>query len=452
MGQKPHKGRRFLLKAITASVLAPRVVIGTTVTNPDVVIIGAGIAGLEAAKTLHKKGVSFVVVEANNRVGGRVHTNETIFGVPFDTHAHWMRASPTNPLISHGRSNGFDIYRDDGRQQYFVGNRKATNEELTEIWKTDSLFNKRIRSSALSGATGLEDNARTALGEDFFSQPWGYTVASEYGVWDMAQDSKDWSPKSWWNSLDAETWFCSEGYGSVVDHYGRGIPVSLGTAAREIDWSGDHVVVMTSAGKIRARAAILTVSVGVLAAERIKFNPALPLEKLEAIDDIDMAVMNYIGLLFSEDIFGFGPDTYVYQQQTDETGVGYLTNTNHSNLTYGYVGGSQAKALEQESMETVIAYGLDGIKSMLGNDIEKRFLKGFATACGKIPLFDGAYSAIRPGRSAARAVLGTTLAEKLFFSGEATHRTQASTVNGGLESGSDSAHQAAAYIKSNSKD
>ena len=428
-------------------MLAPRIVIGDTVTNPDVVIIGAGIAGLEAAKTLHKKGISFVVLEANNRVGGRVHTNENIFGVPFDTHAHWMRASPTNPLISHGRSNGFDIYRDNGGQQYFVGDRKATKEELTEIWKTDQLFNERIRSSALSGASGLEDNARTALGEDFFSQPWGYTVASEYGVWDMAQDSKDWSPKSWWNSLDAETWFCSEGYGSVVGHYGRDIPVSLGIAAREIDWSGDHVEVMTSAGKIRARAAILTVSVGVLAAERIKFTPALPLEKLEAIDAIDMAVMNYIGLLFSEDIFGFGPDTYVFQQQTDETGVGYLTNTNHSNLTYGYVGGSQAKALEQESMETVIAYGLDGIKSMLGNDIEKRFLKGFATACGKIPLFDGAYSAVRPGRSAARAVLGTTLAEKLFFSGEATHRTQASTVNGGLESGRDSANQAAAYIK-----
>ena len=447
MSIKPQHDRRLLLKVLATSALVPRLAISNTPTNPDVVIIGAGIAGLEAAKTLAEQGVSFILIEANNRIGGRVHTDTKIFGVPFDTHAHWMRASPTSPLILHAESNDFDVYRDHGRQQYFVGDRKVTEQELADLRKADALFNSRIRSSALSPAMGLEDNARTALGEDFFERPWGYTVASEYGVWDMAQDSKDWSPKSWWNSLDATSWFCAEGYGSVVADYGQRIPVSLTTAVSEIDWSGEHVEVTTSTGTIRTRAAILTVSVGVLTAERIKFTPTLPVEKQEAIDDIDMAVMNYIGLLFSEDIFGFGSDTYVCQQQTDETGVGYLTNTHHSNLTYGYVGGSQAKALEQEPMETVVNYGLDGLKSMLGNDIEKRFVKGFATACGKVPLFAGAYSAVRPGRSAARAVLGRTLAEKLFFSGEATHPVQASTVNGGLESGREAAIQAATYLR-----
>ncbi|HCX86557.1 MAG TPA: hypothetical protein DG761_00880 [Gammaproteobacteria bacterium] len=447
MSVTPQHERRRLLRALAASALVPRVAIAGSPANPDVVIIGAGVAGLEAARTLTEQGITFVLIDANDRIGGRVHTNHSIFDVPFDTHAHWMRASPNNPLISHARANGFEVYRDPGRVEYFVGQRKATSSELADLHQTDALFNSRIKRSALSSANGPDDNAHTALGEDFFTKPWGYTVASEYGVWDMAQDSKDWSPKSWWNSLDATSWFCTQGYGSVVAHYGRDIPVSLRTGASKIDWGGPDVAVTTSAGTIRARAAILTVSAGVLAADRIRFTPTLPVQKQQAIHNIDMALMNYIGLLFKKDIFGFGRDTYVYQQQDDEAGVGYLTNTHDSYLTYGYVGGSQARALERESMETAIAYGLDGLKSMLGNDIEKQLIKGFATACGKVPLFDGAYSSVRPGKSAARRELGATLADKLFFSGEATHLSQPSTVNGGLERGRAAALQAAAYLK-----
>lgn len=447
MSIRPQSKRRRLLKALAVSTLGPRLSIAGSPANPDVVIIGAGVAGLEAARTLTEQGITFVLIDANNRIGGRVHTNHSIFDVPFDTHAHWMRASPDNPLISHAKANGFTVYMDPGRVEYFVGQRKANDGELADLNQTDALFNSRIRRSALSNTSGPDDNARTALGNDFFTKPWGYTIASEYGVWDMAQDSKDWSPKSWWNSLDATNWFCTQGYGSVVADYGRNIPVSLRTGASKIDWGGRDVAVTTSTGTIRARAAILTVSAGVLGASRIRFTPALPVQKQQAIQDIDMALMNYIGLLFKTDIFGFGRDTYVYQQQQDETGVGYLTNTHNSHLTYGYVGGSQARALESESMETTVAYGLDGLKSMLGNNIEKHFLKGFATACGKVPLFDGAYSSVKPGKTSARRELGTTLAEKLFFSGEATHLSQPSTVNGGLERGRAAALQAAAYLK-----
>ena len=447
MANPLQHGRRQFLKTAAASSLLPSISFADFPSNPHVVIIGAGIAGLEAARTLTNQGVTFIMIDANDRIGGRVYTNHSVFNVPFDTHAHWMRASPANPLLDHARARGFEVYRDPGRIEYFVGNRKATDEELTDLHQTDALFNSRIKHSALSSASGADDNARTALGEDFFATPWGYTVASDYGVWDMAQDSADWSPKSWWSSLDATSWFCTQGYGAVVADYGRAVPVRLRTGASRIDWSGPDVTVTTSAGTIRAKAAILTVSAGVLAAERIHFTPSLPPQKQQAIQDIDMALMNYIGLLFKKDIFGFGQDSYVYQQQHDETGVGYLTNRHNANLTYGYVGGSQAKALEAESMETTVAYALDGLKSMLGNDIEKQLLKGFATACGKVPLFDGAYSSVRPGKDAARRALGTTLAEKLFFSGEATHTSQPSTVNGGLERGHACALEAAAYVK-----
>ena len=450
MAKKSQQQRRLLLKGIAASALAPRIVMGNTVTNPDVVIIGAGIAGLEAAKTLLNKGVSFLVVEANYRIGGRVHTNNKIFGVPFDTHAHWMIVPRKNPLIDYAKEVGFNIYEDLGKQKYFVGDREASKDELADLSITYKAFNKKIKESVYSGAVGEDDNARTALGEDFFKRPWGYTVASDYGVWNMAQNSEDWSPKDWWNSIGGDDWFCAEGYGSVVAHYGQDVPVALGTAVREIGLHSDGVKVVTSVGTINAKAAILTVSVGVLAANHIKFTPQLPVEKQEAIDGIDMAVMNYIGLHFSDDVFNFGSDTYVYQQQADENGVGYLANLNNTNLVYGYVGGDQARALEKEPMDTAIAYGLDGMKSLLGNDIQKKFIKGFATACGQIPLYEGAYSTAKPGKQPMRAVLRATLASKLFFSGEATHRVQWGSVNGGLYSGRDSANQAVAYVKENS--
>ena len=447
INKKTYNQRRAFLKAAGACMVAPQIAFSNTPTNPDVVIIGAGTAGLGAAKTLQQAGISFIVVEADNRIGGRVFTHNDIFGVPFDMHAHWMTYPPDNPFIDYGTENGFDIYKDPRESRSFVGNREATEEEYRDLDKTYDLYNQKIQRSA-ENVRGEADNVRTALGEDFFNSPWGYTVASNYGVWGMAQNSKDYSPVDWWNSVGGEdVWFCRQGYGTLVAHYGKDVPVSLKTPVTKIHWQGDGVKVITPAGTIETKAVILTVSVGVLGKNHITFAPELPIEKQQAIEGIDMGVMNYIGLQFTEDVFGFGADVYVDQQQRDENGVGYMANMSGTNVVYAYVGGDQARALENQSMDVAIAYGLDGMKSMLGGDIEKKFVKGFATATGKIPLYEGSYSAARPGKQPMRAILRRTVADKLFFSGEACHPTQWATANGGLNAGITSAKQAAKYIK-----
>ena len=137
-------GRREFLKTAAASSLLPAISFADFPSNPDVVIIGAGIAGLEAARTLTKQGVTFIMIDANDRIGGRVYTNHSVFNVPFDTHAHWMRASPANPLLDHAKARGFEVYRDPGRVEYFVGIRKATGDELADLHQTDALFNSRF--------------------------------------------------------------------------------------------------------------------------------------------------------------------------------------------------------------------------------------------------------------------------------------------------------------------
>ena len=97
--------------------------------------------------------------------------------------------------------------------------------------------------------------------------------------------------------------------------------------------------------------------------------------------------------------------------------------------------------------ERVRLMGIDTPESRTSNDIEKKFIKGYATATGKWPNFEGSYSTAKPGKQPMRGVLRQTVAEKLFFSGEACHPTQWATVNGGLNAGKDSAKQTARYIK-----
>ena len=188
MTSRKKNRRRLFLKASATSLLAPRILFANTPTNPDVVIIGAGIAGIEAARTLNARGVSFVVLEASNRIGGRAYTDNDIFGLPFDFHAHWISHPSGNPLIDYGRDNGFNVYPDPNVSKSFVGNREATEEEYEDLDRTYALFDRRIEASATS-VNGPDDNVRTAMGEDFFELPWGYTVASNRGVWDMAQNS-----------------------------------------------------------------------------------------------------------------------------------------------------------------------------------------------------------------------------------------------------------------------
>ena len=82
-------------------------------SNPDVIVIGAGAAGLAATSHLIENGNSVTCIEANNRIGGRVHTDNDTFGVPYDIGAHWVQNGRYNPFKSYGlkvKDKGFHLY------------------------------------------------------------------------------------------------------------------------------------------------------------------------------------------------------------------------------------------------------------------------------------------------------------------------------------------------------
>ena len=184
-------------------------------------------------------------------------------------------------------------------------------------------------------------------------------------------------------------------------------------------------------GTIRARAVILTVSTGVLAAEGIAFDPPLPGEKQEAINAIPTGYYNHIALQFREDIFGMGADGYVLHRVGDDNqAFGALTNASGSGLAYCDVGGSFARELELAGEAAATDFVVGKLRSLIGGDVDKYLAKSAVSNWGEDPLIRGCYASAAPGGYPMRAVLRAPLADRVFFAGEACHKDLWATVGG----------------------
>ena len=429
--------RRILAAGLVA--LLPRPVMSGFESNPDVVIVGAGAAGLAAARYLAERGLKTVLVEGSGRIGGRAYTDIATFGVPYDVGAHWVHYDTDNPYYNYAIDNGFDLYRVPEEYRVFAGRQQVKPAVLEELWST---YDSVRYALAEAGDAGLDISAAQAVKN--VNGPWKNTAELMIGPWEMGKDFDEFSSLDWWNSAGGKDYFCSTGYGTLVAHYGAGIPVSLNTAVTGINWNDQDVAVETTSGTIRPKAVILTVSTGVLSSGAIRFTPKLPLVKRESFESISMGLYNHIALLFSEDVFDLGKDGYlIFQIGNDGRGFGTLTNSSGSGLAYCDVGGRWAQELERESIDSRIDYALGEIRALLGSSVDRAFVKGAATTWGKNRWTLGSYASAAPGSYPARNILRQPVAEKIFFAGEACHELQWATVGGAFLSGVDTAETVA---------
>jgi len=240
----------------------------TIPTNLDVVIIGAGAAGLSAARTLIAQGKSVVIVEGSGRIGGRAYTESDTFGVPFDHGCFKVMGPKKFALLDMAREWDFGLlYMKGASENVFVGDRKATkaeNGQYDVAWGTmRAALNK-------AGRAGLDVSAASAMPDDFGDMMFAGLSQTWKGPMDCAVDFEDLSVQDWWQFGDVPSnYMIKQGYGTLVTRMGESLPVKLNTPATRVDWSGDGVSVETPAGTIRAKACIVTVSPGVLSAGSI---------------------------------------------------------------------------------------------------------------------------------------------------------------------------------------
>lgn len=392
----------------------------------DVAIVGAGAAGLAAAKTARAKGLSCVLLEASHRIGGRAYTEELALGVPFDLGCHWMHSASLNPFTKTADELGFPYETNTTwARELFLGQRWSKAEEDAARM---AFIEASFGAAHDAGAAGRDVAVADVTDRD---SPW--TAYFDYVT--TLYSSVDSDQQSVFDGADYrdtdENWPVKHGYGALVARWGADVPVALNTGVARIDWGGREVVLDTPKGSIRARTAIVTVSTGILAADRIRFDPPLPERKRAAIDSLVVGNHNRIGLLFDKDVFG--PDVtrgLLVAGSGDDPPMGFQIRPFGFPFVVGVTGGRFATWLERAGVAASVDHALERLKSAFGTAIGRHVGRTIVTAWGSDPWTLGAYSALRPGQGRQRAVLAESLEDRLYFAGEATSTDFFSTCHG----------------------
>ncbi len=393
-------------------------------TQTDVVIIGAGSAGLSAAKELTKRGISYVVVEAAHRIGGRAYSEEIAPDVWFDLGCSYMDIGPdpenrideSNPFVQFAAEQGMVAKEYLHDSHYLYNGRTLNASETTALESYYSECEKVIRESVEAG----DDCAISDLID--IESPYATPYMDMMAV-TAPKDLDEVSAADFYHRVEEHRAFNTQrGYGNLVAQWGSDVDVSLNSRVESIDWSGDGVVVNTSKGSIKGRCLICTVSNGVLAAQHLHFNPRLPDWKMAAIQAVPMGSENKIGVHFTKDVFAPGDSGY-YQIWSDAAQGAYVdVNLMSTSIVTVFMGGRFSIWMEQQGQQAAHEFAVDRIADIFGNDIRKTVGRSIVTAWVTDPWTLGSYACALPGQHHLRASLSRGIDEKLFFAGEATAR------------------------------
>ncbi|HTU55061.1 MAG TPA: NAD(P)/FAD-dependent oxidoreductase [Acetobacteraceae bacterium] len=409
-------------------------------TDCDVVVVGAGVAGLAAATTLAAAGKAAIVLEASERVGGRAWTVHppSLGGAWFDMGALLLHAAERNPLVAIAKRAGEKLRQptEMREERTFVGTRPADPAELADYEGAWDRFT--AKADELLSASDLPLAAVAAQLPD---DPWALTVEAWEGPVICAADAADFSLRDWrTNALSGSNLVPEGGIGAfVARRLAAGLDIRLATPVRRIAWGGP-VSVETSAGTLRARSAIVTVSTGVLAAGTLAFDPALPALHQAAIAALPMGLATKIVLpAKTEDRLDLPPHCLVDHrvERAGEPMMIFQCWPYGRDYVQGWVGGRIAWALAREGDDAVADFARAQLRRLFGARIDRVFgPAALVSHWESDPWVRGAYCYARPGQAAARARLAEPLAGgRLIFAGEACHEGLAGTLGGAWESG-----------------
>jgi monoamine oxidase len=403
----------------------------------DIVVIGAGAAGIAAARRITAANRTVIVVEAASQVGGRCLTDTATFEVPFDRGARWMHNPDTNPMIRLARNAGLDISAAPLGQKIRIGRRNARPGETEELLAALVRANRAIDDAA----RGKADVAcASVLPKDLGD--WAGTAQFVLGANFTGKDLKDFSAIDKARAQERNAAIaCRQGLGTLIAKLGEQVPLALSTPASRIAWSNRDVAVETPAGKIGAHAAIITVSSNVLTAGNIKFTPEIPKRQLDAAAKLSLGSYDHIALQLPGNPLGLARDDIIIEQSSSTRTALLFANMGSSSLCSIDVAGSFGRDLSAQGEPAMIAFAVEWLVKLFGSEAASAVKDSSATRWNAAPFALGAMSAAVPGGQPSRKVLTEPIG-CMFLAGEATHETLWGTVDGAWESGERAAEAA----------
>jgi monoamine oxidase len=400
----------------------------------DVAIIGAGAAGLGAANALNNFGLSVIVLEARDRVGGRAHTIVPAHGIVFDLGCGWLHSADRNSFVPIAGQLGFEIdkTRPPWREQSLDAG--FSNTERQDFFAALDAFHERIEKAAINDADDvasryLEQGNRWNPMIDAIS---GYVNGCELDSVSVC-DSHAYEDTG-------TNWRVRRGYGALIAAYGRLCPIALNTQVWRIDHSGPRVRIETSKGTLSAEQAIVTVPTNLIANETIRFYPELP-AKVDAAAGLPLGVDDKV-MLALDDPESMFPNDGNLRGATMRTKMGtYHLRPFGQSCIEGFFGGSFARELEDAGDGAFAAQAIDEIVALLGSDYRRKLKPLAESRWARDPFALGAYSHALPGHAGARAALAASVDNRLFFAGEATSPNFFSTAHGARDSGERAARE-----------
>lgn len=422
------------------------------IAEPEqVVVVGAGMAGLAAAQALHLDGREVLVLEARDRLGGRVWTEE-VGGVPVDLGAAWIHGHRDNPaaLLLEGYGGDWaadeslagDILARDAHGQVFQRSELRAAERFA--WEALDAFEEVLEDLGL-------DDASMAEVVDWHLADQGLTgaeaalasfMAKEVTVeLDYAAPADDISAAAEWEVFEhgGGDVVPEGGYGGLVSALAEGLDVRLGEPVTAVDWSSETLSVETTAATYETTHVILTVPLWVLQSEQIAFTPPLPEARRALLERAAMADLEKVVLRYEERWWDTDFSSFLFVDEVPGRYPLCTDFTAHAGepTLVCFTGGAFSEEIRAEEDDAAVVAGtLENLARVLDRDELPQPLEARLTRWSSDPLSGGSYSYLRVGGSLADLeALGEPLEDRLLFAGEHTAGTHHQTVHGALLSG-----------------